>query len=329
MVQIFSVIAVGTQASPTIGGVLYDKTGVIGVFGLGVALLLVDLLLRLLVIEKKVAAKYEESQRAIAQTNGEDDIADEDQPDEDSPLLGEREQQHYRLPEEKSWIVRKVPIFACMTDSALISALWLAFVQAVFLGSFDSTIPTVAEDYYDFNSLRVGLLFLAFAVTDLVTGPIAGWSVDRFGTKPVATIGCLWLVPSFALLRLPQPDLAGGEGSPQVKLWAGLLAVAGFGMGIFGSPSIVEAGAVVDNYYKANREFFGESGPYAQLYGLNSMFFNAGLMSGPLIAGYLKDAIGYGDMNAVMAAIAGVSAIVSFMFIGGKPRLVKKVLRED
>lgn len=122
------------------------------------------------------------------------------------------------------------------------------------------------------------------------------------------------------LLRLPQPDFASSEASSQVKLWAGLLALAGIGMGIFGAPSIVEAGAVVERYYRANPEFFGDSGPYAQLYGLTSMCFCGGLTLGPLVAGSLKDSIGYGNMNAVMAAVAGVTSVISWLFIGGRPK---------
>lgn len=286
--------------------------------------------MRLFVIEKKIAKKYEAHQQKVAQADGVDGSNDEDdEADEDTPLLGDRDLEHYRLPDEKAWIVTKIPILACLGDAALLSALWLAFAQAFIFGSFDSTIPTVAEEYYGFNSLRAGLLFLFSGAPELITGPVAGWCIDRFGTKPVATIGCIWLVPTLALLRLPQPELSGPEWSGQVILWAVLLALAGVGMGIFGAPSIVEAGSVVENYYKANPDFFGDSGPYAQLYGLNSMCFNAGLMVGPLAAGYLKDSIGYGNMNAITAGLAGISAAVSFLFIGGRPIKMKSLSQEQ
>ncbi|KAF2103438.1 MFS general substrate transporter [Rhizodiscina lignyota] len=309
---IFSVISVGTQASPTIGGILYEKAGLPGVFGLAIALLVVDFVMRLLVIEKKIAAKYEAHMRraslANPQTDGMDGTAEHDNhdPDEESPLLSGNEHKKYHLNEPKSWILRKVPILACIHDTALLAALWLAFVQAILLGSFDATIPTVAEDYYDFDALKAGALFLSLGLTDLITGPIGGWAVDKYGTKPAAVIGS----------------------SDQVKIWAGLLALIGIGMGIFGAPSIVEAGAVVQRYYKANPDFFGENGPYAQLYGLNSMCFCGGLTIGPVIAGGLKDSIGYGNMNAVLAAIAGVTSIISWLYIGGPPRIGKwKVLK--
>ena len=59
------------------------------------------------------------------------------------------------------------------------------------------------------------------------------------------------------------------------------------------------------------------------LYGLNSMIFSLGLTLGPLVAGSLRDSIGYGDMNAVVAAICFVTAVVCWVWMGGKPRALR------
>ena len=86
----------------------------------------------------------------------------------------------------------------------------------------------------------------------------------------------------------------------------------------------MEAGAVVQKYYEVNPEFFGEEGPYAQLYGLNSMVFSAGLTLGPELAGELKEAIGYGNMNAVLAAVCLATSMLCFVYIGGKPKCLSR-----
>ena len=144
------------------------------------------------------------------------------------------------------------------------------------------------------------------------------------------------------LLRLPH---AGGV--DQIVLYSGLLALMGVGCAGTGAFSIVESGAVVDRYHKASSysngpasfpfsqtradfyhcldpEFFGADGPYAQLYGMNSAMFNLGLTVGPELAGELKQVIGYGNMNIVMAAICAGGAILSFLYIGGKPKLLQR-----
>jgi len=91
-------------------------------------------------------------------------------------------------------------------------------------------------------------------------------------------------------------------------------------LAIIGSPSVVEASDVVQSYDKANPDFFGKNGPYAQLYSFTSLVFGAGLTIGPLLSGALRNAIGYGNMNAVLAVMSGITAALSFVFIGGKPK---------
>jgi hypothetical protein len=121
-------------------------------------------------------------------------------------------------------------------------------------------------------------------------------------------------------LRIPQPG-----GQDQQIIYGALLGFCGVGLAGIGAPGMVEAGAVVEKYYKANPEFFGreKGGPYAQLYGLQSMVFSAGLAIGPELAGQLREAIGYGNMNAVLAGLCGVTAVLCFVFLGGRPGVLR------
>ena len=328
----------GNLAAPVLGGVLYSKTGYPGVFGIGFAVLAIDMIMRLLVIEKKVAARYEKNdpnQGDLQQTtshNNPDDTDPEWHPQhddengsapppygEESPLLGKKkEEEEFKLPEDLPSVVQKIPILATLRSPSLLCAFLVAFIQATTLSTFDATVPTHAKKLFDFSSLESGLLFIPLGVFDLVLGPVAGWAVDRYGVKPAAVFGYAFLVPVFGLLRLPHE----GE-RDQIILYAGLLALCGVGMAVIGAPSIVESGAVVQKYYEKNPELFGAEGPYAQLYGINSMVFSAGLTLGPLIAGGLTEKIGYGDMNAVIAGICALTAILCWLYLGGKPRMLK------
>ena len=285
--------------------------------------------MRLLVIEKKVAGRYDSGLDDRNNSSHQDGDATEengsaeaqqDSSNEESPLLGKKEEEtNYNISSDPPNFVRKVPVLYCLSDKSLQTALLVAFVQAALLGTFDGTVPTEAQELFNFDSTKAGLLFIPLGIFDFIVGPLAGWAVDRYGTKPAATAGYAFLVPVLVLLRLPH---AGGTG--QIVLYCALLALCGIGLAVIGAPSIVEAGAVVQKYHKANPEFFGEQGPYAQLYGLNSMVFSAGLTLGPLISGGLRESIGYGNMNAVVAAICAVTAVASFCFIGGKPKILRR-----
>lgn len=327
--QIFSFISVGNFLAPLLGGVLYSKTGTAGVFGLGLAVLAVDLLMRILVIEKKVAKRYDSSHKDpqrigdldVTATNHDDGVAQQPQPgtDEEQPLLGRRkdETQTFKLSKDQPAIARKITILPLLTDPRLLVAFLVALVQALLLGNFDATVPTTAQELFGFDSLKAGLLFIPLGAFDLVIGPLAGWFVDKYGTKPAAVLGYSFLVPLLVLLRVPHEG-----GTDQVILYGALLALCGIGLAVIGAPSVVEAGSVVQKYYEANPEFFGEKGPYAQLYGLNSMVFSLGLAIGPALAGELKQQLGYGNMNIVLAAISFATAVLCFVWLGGKPRML-------
>ncbi|KER00246.1 hypothetical protein AUEXF2481DRAFT_34452 [Aureobasidium subglaciale EXF-2481] len=320
--SIFSFISVGNLLAPLLGGVLYDKTGYAGVFGIGFAILTIDFLMRLLVIEKKVARRYNFTEPADGSEEA-SAVHDDDEAarGEEEPLLGNKAQsEYYRIPDDQPTIVRKVQILPCLKNPRLVAALVVAFVQAALLGSFDATIPTIGQEFFNFSSLEAGILFLPLGGFDLILGPVFGWAVDKYGTKLAAVGGYTFLVPCLVLLRLPH---AGGK--DQIILYGALLGLCGVGLAAIGAPSIVEAGTIVESYYEANPEFFGNEGPpYSQLYGLTSMVFSAGLAVGPELAGEFKQMIGYGNMNIILAVICGFTAALSFFYIGEKPKVLQK-----
>lgn len=296
---------------------------------MGAGLLGLDFIMRILVIEKKTAMKYDKS-LATAQNPRDHGSREEGEAEsrgdgnEEEPLLPKKEDDNYRISEEgQNKLVRSLPILHCLSDPRLLVALLLAFVQATLLATFDATIPTEAQSLFNFDSLSAGLLFIALDIPYLLLGPIAGWAVDRYGTKPAAVLGFGFLVPALVLLRLPSHEVASSR-KGNIVLYCAMLSLNGIGLAVIGSPSIVEASDVVQKYDKANPGLFGENGPYAQLYGFNSLVFSAGLTLGPILSGTLRDSIGYGNMNIVIACISGVTAILSFLYVGGRPKVWKR-----
>lgn len=301
---------------------MYNKAGNAGVFALGSSLLLLDFLMRLLLIEKKTAAAYgaEGEEHDGQNPPVSDQETEELGHTEQDPLLGNKESnEQYMVAPNQHKLVQAFPVVYCLKSKRLLTALLMTLTHASLLAAFDATVPLIAIDLFDFDALKAGLLFIALIVPYLIVGPIAGWTVDRYGPKPAAVIGYGYLVPALILLRLVQPG-----GTSRIIQYCVLLALCGLGMGTIGSPALVEQSDVVQRYQKNNPEFFGPYPPYAQLYGLNSMVFSAGLTVGPLISGSLKDNIGYGNMNLVLAVFCLFTAVVSFIFIGGKPKILRK-----
>lgn len=306
-----------------LGGILYKQTGYAGVFALGSALILVDFIMRLLLIEKKFATAYPREDEG---TNGNDsgsaeaDREENHTPSEDDPLITNNDEDCYKVASDHQKWLEVFPVVYCLKNPRLLTAFTLSLLHAILLATFDATIPTIALELYGFDSQKSGLLFIALAVPNLLLGPIAGWLVDRYGPKPAAVIGYGYLVPILILLRLVHRG-----GTSQIIQFCVLLALCGLGLGVIGAPALVEASSVVKRYQDTNPGFFGDNGPYAQLYGMSSMVFSAGLTLGPLVSGLLKDTVGYGNMNLILAAFCLIASVLSFIYIGEKPRVLRKI----
>jgi hypothetical protein len=302
------------------GGLLYEKTGYSGVFAIGASLLIIDLVMRLLMIEKKIAARYVAARQSSdsEESSGHHENGAQDGPATettallaDSPRSDSEVDNAYKLSIPTSGLVAYLPVLACFQSPALIVSQLIGIVQALLLAGFDATVPLIGSEWYGFSSLKAGLLFLPLGIADLIIGTLAGWAIDIVGTKPVSVLGFIVMTPSFALMRVPRPG-----GMDQIAIYCTILTLCGVGTTVAGTPGLVEAGTVMEAYHKANPGLFGENGPYAQLYGITSMIFSLGLTLGPIVAGGLREQIGYGNMNAVLAAVCFVMGILSWLYIG-------------
>ncbi|BFZ58285.1 hypothetical protein PYCC9005_005347 [Savitreella phatthalungensis] len=300
MGSIFSFISTGELAAPLLGGVIYDKVGYYGTLVVAFALLGLDFILRGLLIEKKTARKYE--RRTFADDR---DFGEAEGPTEETSLLPSDDKTPQTL------ITRVFPLAEVMKNPRLLAAFWLAFVGASIVTAFDATIPTVAKDYFGFSSLQAGILFAPLTVPYLLVGPVAGWWVDRKGPKQPAVIGYTLTACSLAALYFVRPG-----GKPQIILYSILLALNGTFSAFSGSSSFVQASTIVEDFSQRHPKFFGPKGAHGALYGCYNVAYSSGMLAGPLIAGGLRDAIGYANMNLVLSAVSIVTAVIAYFYIG-------------
>lgn len=329
---IFGFISTGELISPALGGILYDKAGMKAVFGLAFALLCVDFVMRLLVIEQKVASrkyglvfpKSSSSTAGSSVTTSNQEIANEAAPllpDTTSPI---KDHPSFVIPASPSRLYRSAPILHPLLHPRTLTSFTITLLQALLLATFDATLPLEAHRLYNFTSLQSGLLFVPLTLPSLLTGPIAGRMVDKYGTKPAAVLGCFSIIPSLVLLRLPHAVLEPGKEQNVQIAWLALIFVfCSVSITILGSPGLVEASYVTEQYHLQNPGLFEEDGPYAKLYAVHSMVFSLGLSVGPIAAGFLRENIGWGNMNAVVAGFCGAIGLVCLKYLGGKPLSLK------
>jgi MFS family permease len=320
MGSVFTVIAIGDLIAPLIGGTVYEKTGSNGVLLLCCSILVVDFAMRLLVIEAKEAAGF-----GILKKCDEEEDEQEQEPNERDLLLNRKDEEakEFHIPEGQSKWLLKIPVLYCLSNPRFLVAQLVTVMHGALFGAIDISLPLEGRDLFGFDPLKAGLLFAPFVLPYLILGPLAGKSVDKYGPKPAGVAGFLYMVPVLALLRIPHEG-----GKDQIIIFSTIIAFIGVGFGFIAAPSIPETSYVVEQYYKHNKEFFGNEEPFAQLYAINSMVFSTGLTVGPLLAGTLREAIGFGNMALVFSGLCLVTGVMCFFFIGGRPKILR-IRRND
>ena len=329
--SIFGFISTGELMSPVLGGILYDKAGLKAVFGLAFALMGVDLVMRLLVIEQKVATK---KYGVVFDKPSSTPPNEEEHDDEGQPLLPTSPQdpckasEEFKLITDKTYsaIYQRAPILHPVLHSRTLAAILLTITQAFLLATFDATVPLEASRLFNFTSLQSGLLFIPLTLPSLLLGPLTGRMVDKYGTKSAAVLGSFTIIPSLILLRLPHSST---NQTPQLVLISILLVFTSASVTLLGSPGLVEASYVTEQFHVQNPGLFKEEGgPFAKLYAVNSMGFSFGLTIGPVVAGWLRERIGWGNMLAVVAVYCAVVGVVCLLYLGGPMPNARRLWRK-
>lgn len=291
-----SFVHFGALVSPPLGGIIYSQVGMLGIAGLGLGILALDLVVRLLLIEKSTAGRYVDkssfaaaSADSASMPNGQPAAYQEErhhQTEEERPLLLRHDVSNkYLVKPTRNRLLTRAPILVCLKDPSLIASSFITVVQASLLGAFDATVTLEARQLFGFGPLQAGLVFAPLVFSRLAGGPIGGWVVDRYGSKTAAVIGNSFLASVLLSFRWVTAE----PRSIEVALYCLLLALVGMGMSLVGPAGFVEGGEVVRKYHQRNPGLFGENGPFALMCGMRLMFFGAGLTLGPIVAGVLRD----------------------------------------
>ena len=203
----------GLNMSPLLGGTVYAKAGYMAVFGMAISLIVVDILMRLCMIEKKTAMKHKPLD-SVTPDNGfygtftdSQQLEHEQSTDSTQPYRAHREQENAPIledgtPQKKS---RMPTMIVLLGSPRLLAAMYGIFVNVSILAAFDGVLPLYVKSLFRWDSLASGLIFLCIAIPAL-TGPLVGKLSDKVGPKWIAVAGCTLTAPPLILLRLVAHD---------------------------------------------------------------------------------------------------------------------------
>lgn len=219
---------IGLLLGPMLGGIIYTKLGYWPVFVVVLAVVASDFLLRIVMIEKEQAAKWEEPKPcqghstygsiptvydqehrpeitvASPESRATSEIESVQDGDQASLLRSHNTHSISDSNPEKdsSFWASHFPIMTTLLGSKrLMSAVYGSFINTTLTCAFDSVLPLFVKRTFGWNPTAAGLIFLTIAVPSFL-GPLAGSLADRFGPRPVALGGFALATPPLALLGL-------------------------------------------------------------------------------------------------------------------------------
>ena len=307
---------------PVLGGVLYEYVGYFETFLPALVLLGVELVLRLLIVEKRTRG-FDESggnQRGSSEERGDDRAKDGpgrtagDGSDEFSPSAMES-QPLLSPPTPSATSSPTAPgnaYLILLTDPRFLVSMISIFILNSTANGFDAVLAPYINSAFSLGPVHAAGLFLTLAIP-MLFAPLTGHLMDRFGAKVVASTGLAIGAPSLAALSLVNP----GEEAPMLKLGA-LFFLIGVALALSLVPLQVDATAAVGAIEERNVGIFGERGAYARAFGLVNGMSAAGGMVGPLAAGYSRIRVGWDGMALGMGGLSLLVLGFVVVWTGGR-----------
>ncbi|PYH89136.1 MFS general substrate transporter [Aspergillus ellipticus CBS 707.79] len=288
-----SAVALGFMLGPLLGGLVYRVAGYQPVFAMAFAIVAVDMVMRIAVIEKKVAKRWV--------SNEDSPSGDESQPQSQPPPDNSSDDTPKR---------REIPaLFLLVQQPRILVSSWGLLVHGIIYAAFDATIPIFVESKFNWTPLGAGLTFLPSSLTALLE-PYFGTLTDRLTPRPMATISFLLLPIPLCLLRLVTANT-----TPHIVLFLSLLTLTGLLMNMCIPALYLETQQVLDTMERRKPGVFGPRGAVAQAFGIQTMAQFLGLSLGPL-AGVLEGRLGWGGVVTALGVVSGGTAVLMFLFMG-------------
>ncbi|KAL8974052.1 MAG: hypothetical protein Q9197_001708 [Variospora fuerteventurae] len=273
------IMKAGSLAGPMVAGLLLSKVGYWRAWTVPIALIILDLLLRLTVMERPRTP----GAQPIVET-----LSSDHSPTIKTPLLAK-----FSANGSEQSLIQPLSSIHYFTfvikQQRIISSIFLTVVFSIASSSFNTTLPLHAQTTFRWGPREVGLLFLALLGPSVMLSPFAGWLRDALGVRRPAMAGTFLAIPSFVLI-----GHAGNEGVSWLRgdhgkvLLVGALLLAGFAIELTAGTAIIEGTLVIDELAARNPGIFGPRGGYSRYFALTTMLVPVGWLLGPLVSGALN-----------------------------------------
>ncbi|KAL9593658.1 MAG: hypothetical protein Q9219_007449 [cf. Caloplaca sp. 3 TL-2023] len=288
-----------------------------------------DILLRLILVEKKTAAEWTPENirtgRDPAATYGtfEPTAANTDQ--QENPCIesrDDRSSERYEVPgptESNPSIQTEgihesstqrpdhyPPLLTLVSSPRILADLYATFINVSLLVGFDSALPIFLERTFGWGSTGGGLIFATITLP-ILGAPLAGKLTDKYQSPWVPAVGFVIVGGLTALLHFVNHN-----STEQIALLVSILTLNGCVRVISSSPLGADLYRAAVEMEKDQPGLFGKNGAYGQVFSLYTMASAAGVFLGPLWTGY---AYGKRGWTFLVFSLGGFCASVALPLI--------------
>ena len=316
-------MSIAVLVAPLLGGIVYARSGYFAVFYMAFGLIVLDVILRVLLVEKKIARQWDvTAEDTLPEQSLEKPLSAEHGVSGLSELSPDTGAQQTGSPLQRAPTKGRSSIVLLLTSRRLLAALYCTLTQATLLTAWDAVLPLYTHRIFGWSSIGAGLIFFPLIVPSFLSPVFGLWS-DRKGPRGPTTIGFLVAVPFLVLLRLVDHG-----GIHQIVLLCALLALLGLALSMAMTPLLAEITYVVGHKEKSHPGAFGGKGAYAMAYGLFNVAFAGGMLVGPIWGGFVTQGKGWGTTCWTLAVLSIAGAVVAQLWIGGWVGKSGKLARE-
>ncbi|OBZ78937.1 putative MFS-type transporter C18.02 [Grifola frondosa] len=322
-------LAIGFLVGPPVAGALYEVFGIRGPFIFGIIVTAMDLVGRLLVVERKDAlqwgvdpaaqytkvasAEAELAEKTVVPPPTSADHTPEKASTDPDPSDSQVQQELRNDPIAVHEVITAKPrasfqavIITMLRSPRALAVFMCTLINGVVITTVEPTLPLHLQRVWNFNASKVGLIYIAAVVPTIFSSPLSGWWTDRKGAAEITLVLLACAFP-WAVLLIVQRSL---------PFFIVAFALEGFFVSGLVSPLTAELAAIT-------RQLDGVG--YAHVYGVFNLTYGIGSAIGPIIGGQLYDRLKHGWTIICLfdAGLILVFTVLAFVYFGDDPILAR------
>ncbi|RAO73567.1 uncharacterized protein BHQ10_009579 [Talaromyces amestolkiae] len=160
-----------------------------------------------------------------------------------------------------------------------LTAMACHMTSSLVVTSLDTTLPLHVIRDFGWNTAQMSFMFFLIQIPQLALGTFTGFLLWLLGTPGN---------DGFSFI---------GSGQRGQIIYSSTLLALGFARSLTIGTGIIEMTSAIKELQTEKPGIFGPNGGYSRAYSLTNLSWNIGLLSGPLLSGTLVQAVGYYYMN--------------------------------